>query len=649
VANQDERTTTVTEFVGACLERHGPPGRPLPIVLLVGRRGTGKTALLDRLQEKTLTEPRPYARLDVGYPGDDPDPDPLAILAGLMAQLHPHVKYVGTIPFPRFGLGLLALDLNPADKLSLRRADLGATLEARDGAPLVAQLQPVLADLTANLPPGPRTVLEVATWLAGGLIPFVRHRQTGKLLDWYAARSAASGGAGQDTLYRLSEWRATAGNVWRAEKALCAAFLADLQAHFDERKSRLWQPVSNCLVLLDNTGGTEATRFLETLAECRAEMPGTGDPLVVVAGHQHKPNALMAGRPAEAIIGIRGPADATIRAPDHKRWLEETRSWANPPLWYPVRLADQDEHGVQLMVPSRVLDGKHGHDADFIGALTGGHLGSTAAFAAALVPQDAEPVDPRDLCRDHDRLLRLLLPSGLDDTTLDAMAVCAATPGLRLAACTAVSRSLPEAKVHVQDIRGLLTATMWAHEQADGDLDLHLLPRRLLLARLAEDPFWWRQVHESFQDYYRSVGHDNAVKYHTLACEEPGTPGELGRLTTHMVTRLDDLATDKWCGELDHLTAAPNRIRTRDDPWEVVTELAGPAPEEGLDRRQTVARLIVAEWLHQDRIFDPRHKLTVLLNREYLNLAGCVKPHGDVFVRRAEQVGAIAREWGWIS
>jgi hypothetical protein len=109
----DERTTTITKFVAACLERNNPPDRPLPILLLLGRRGTGKTILLDRLNEIS-NEPRPRARLDLGYPGADPDP--VAILAGLMSQLQPGADYVGTIPFPRFGLGLLALDLNPTTR-----------------------------------------------------------------------------------------------------------------------------------------------------------------------------------------------------------------------------------------------------------------------------------------------------------------------------------------------------------------------------------------------------------------------------------------------------------------------------------------------------------------------------------------------------
>src|SRR5690348_759781 len=109
VADTGMGTTTITEFVAACLERDTPADRPLPVVLIVGPRGTGKTTLLDRLDD-SLSESRPRARVDLGCPGTDRDP--VEIMARLSSQLHRRVAYVGTIGFPLFGLGLLALDLD---------------------------------------------------------------------------------------------------------------------------------------------------------------------------------------------------------------------------------------------------------------------------------------------------------------------------------------------------------------------------------------------------------------------------------------------------------------------------------------------------------------------------------------------------------
>jgi hypothetical protein len=644
MANTDEGTTTITKFVAACLEQNIPPVRPLPILLLLGRRGTGKTTLLDRL-DKTLNEPRPRARLDLGRPGADPDP--VAILAGLMSQLHPGAHYVGVIPFPRFGLGLLALDLNPGDTLTERRSQLDTPLKNPSAAPLNAMLQRVLDDLTSNWQPDQRAGVVIAEWVTGWLINSAKRRQTENLMQWYAGRDAGLGGADQNTLYRLCEWRAEPGTAWRTEKTLCAAFLADLRAHFNQpRLRRPWRLSTKCLVLLDNTGSTEGTRFLGTLAECRAEMSRSADPLVVVAGHHTWPEADLGPGPLiDARISASHPAEATIHGPDYTRWHEQTRNLPDPPLWYPVKLADLDDHGMRRMVTSRELDGKHGHDADFIHALTGGHLGTAATLAAALKDGHA---DHRDLLKEHDLLLRTLFPDDLDDTMLKAMTVCAVTPGCRLAACNAVFKFLRFTGATAEDVHDRLTATMWATERSDGDLDLHPLPRQLLLRRLADDPAWWRQVHEGYQTYYATDRNETGLWYHKLACEEPGRTGELGQLIQRMDTRLGELPPHTWCDELDNITAAPNMLQTREDPWDVVATLAGPAPGDGLDRRRTVARIIVAQWLHQDRLFDPRHALARLLNTEYWNLAGCIKPNGGVFGRRAAQFGKTAKEWGWM-
>jgi hypothetical protein len=56
-------------------------------------------------------------------------------------------------------------------------------------------LQRVLDDLTSNLQPDQRAGVVIAEWVTGWLINSAKRRQTESLMDWYADRDAAIGGA----------------------------------------------------------------------------------------------------------------------------------------------------------------------------------------------------------------------------------------------------------------------------------------------------------------------------------------------------------------------------------------------------------------------------------------------------------------------
>ncbi len=316
-------------------------------------------------------------------------------------------------------------------------------------------------------------------------------------------------------------------------------------------------------MLLDNTGGAGGTRFLETLAECRAEMPHDADPLVIVAGHDARPEGDLGSGPlAEARVQVGDRADATIYGPGYVDWQAQALDLPDQPLWYRVRLADLDAHGLRRMVTTRELDGMRGHDADFIHDLTGGHLGTAATLAAALKDSQAGHLD---LLSGHDQLLRALVPDDPDDAMLTAMAIGAVTPGSALVACNAVFKFLRISGVTAQDVHDRLTAAMWAAGHGGG-LDLHPLVRRLLVRRLADDPALWRQVHDGYQAYYATARDETCSWYHKLASEQPGQAGELGKLVQRMDARVGEISPDQWCGELDSITSAPNMLRPRGIP-----------------------------------------------------------------------------------
>ena len=182
-------------------------------------------------------------------------------------------------------------------------------------------------------------------------------------------------GGGYDSLwelYRLHHGHTGGTDTPRpVAKTLCAAFLADLRADFNDSPLLHGQRPRNCLLLLDNAGGRAGDLFLELIAECRREH-GTAacDPAVVVAVQRGR----VRHRTIEPLEPTDERLDFDVRHPgapsdeDHPVW------------WYPVRLADLDKESVAELSRSGVL-GTRNRDADFLYALTGGHPESAARLS----------------------------------------------------------------------------------------------------------------------------------------------------------------------------------------------------------------------------------------------------------------------------
>src|SRR5689334_17031815 len=95
-------------FVEASLNRPAKPPT-LPAMLLVGRCGSGKTVLLEQLEERHR-ESAPTARLDLA---GDQNATPLTVMLTIRKALSERVARVGKIPFPLLQLGVCALSLDP--------------------------------------------------------------------------------------------------------------------------------------------------------------------------------------------------------------------------------------------------------------------------------------------------------------------------------------------------------------------------------------------------------------------------------------------------------------------------------------------------------------------------------------------------------
>ena len=649
---------SILRFVSDGLIRSRDRDTP-PITLLIGSQGSGKTALLDRL-EADHRRGAPTARLDFGR---SPDASPEAVLLDIGYKLSPGVPRVGRVRLPLLGIGFLAVGLDPESRDSPAE-QLGQLLDARGKAP--GQMLANLGKQAGTLLPSPDqgAVVTQAGAALGWIVDGINRHRLGDYLAWYVGTVGRGNGTRVGPLLQMHQWWQAAqtpdGTDSRRElwRALCAALLADLRAGFNRAGWAHGQRTTNCLLLLDDADSAAGTEFLETLAECRRLVPGDTDPLLVVAGQGLRPRLNPAVGPPVM------PADASL---NYAGWLAAARKQDAPASpWYPVLLADLGAENVMSMVTSHVL-GKVWRDVDFVQDVGGGHPSAVRALARRLAVAGAG-FDPRQLLTPElaDELLAGVRPPWLGDRDLLAMAVYAATvrPGLRAAG--SVFRSLNwsdagETGVNEFDVRDLFLDLMWAREEEEDWLEIRPLPRLLLARLLARDEALWDGAHNGYLTHYRAQlpRDDLAEQYHLLALVTPSADDNLGRVAAHLDKQLDTLGTSEWNRVLTAITTAPNRLRhahaDRDeaadgpdfatDPEDAVRRLAGVAAPGS--RLRTVSRLMAARWLYNDRLFDPRRRLARLIDREYFELAQLTDRDKDsgVLYREISHFRKVTRDW----
>jgi hypothetical protein len=651
----------IVEFVEKALKRDGVPEKPLPIVLLVGPRGSGGSMLLGRLWDEFAADCL-GVRLDLKAAQGVED-IVLAAVQGLARK----VRGIRGIGFPRIAMLLKALSFvddgggRTAFEAYLRAGPREAAAKtalndwARRAAPLVSPEQQVLLGAVAKL--------------LGALRSAVGRSRDARVLGWLADYGTRSGGGGYDSLwelYRLHHGRTGDTDTPRpVAKTLCAAFLADLRSDFNESPLLHGQRPKNCLLLLDNAGGRAGDLFLELLAECRRESGAGGerpDPAVVVA--------VQRGRVRRRVIEPVEPTDE--RLDFDVRHPAAPGDGGHPVWWYPVRLADLDNEYVVEMCASGVL-GSQNRDADFLYALTGGHPESVGALARLLARLGrAAPYDPRLLLGEQElpddwtpvgggdaaveeHLLRRTLADDLvigpdggiladGNPMLDVMAVLSVTPGLRRGACNAALQYLGWEQFDADTAQRRLTAAMWLDETPDGAAArLHPLIALLLRRWLARQPEAWRRAHMGYAAHY-SRREDAPVRHHhTLALVEPSQRQPLATVVGYLEEEYARCGSPQdWLRVLDQVTAAPNRLRTTLDPRSFVTALAGVA--DARSRHQAITRLTVARWLYNDRYFDPARQLAQTIANEYGHLADGTDDN-EVLFRQAGKYRRVENNW----
>ncbi|OKH99066.1 hypothetical protein A6A06_26105 [Streptomyces sp. CB02923] len=617
----------IRKFVGQRLLRaHGEHTRH-PVLLLLGPRGSGKTALSGRLEN--WGRRAPMAALDLAAL-DDGVHHPVDVLARIAFQLNARRPDFPPLALPSFAVLLMALSTE-ADPES-RDAALGQMREALRTGRAEDHSLAVLRELVTSV----GVPMGLPGWSAAA-VPLIQGWQRARV--WWGVhrrlgRVPRGGSRPQvpaDALVELNQHfrHGTAAQRERAESVLLQAFLADLQGAYTKRGGDRIRTL-RCLVLLDNADSELGDAFLQALVEARAAGSGLPDPLVVVASARRAPDVLRQLEQGPRQLG------------NYLSCWQQPEQEDGPELFVP-RMVARPGGGARLEVaqlrpldraevqeragpytkrmPQAALAGIT-HPVAWLGRtvheLTRGHPAATAAVLDALEDFAPEvpcgrrlrmvmaPEGPHSVA---DELLELLLqdlPRELADRALPRAAAA-----VTLGQAASATGLWPQADAPARFLRALAHDDRHAERVAFDGQQHSALPdivRRLLLGRLSLAPAPsgavppWDLTHELLRDTAES---GRARAYHRLA------GGDIQGTAAYLHGRFlgvceGDVPAQTWCEELSWVQRAPHR-------WEAdaLGRSAGAEFQHRIARAQsppdqlTVTRLLVAGWITTHPAADP--------------------------------------------
>ncbi len=559
-----------------------PVAESPPITLVGAPSGGGKTTFLRQVEETTEHLHAAYVDLAAGRLAATGTPGPgrspiAALLTVLVYELMGHRANLRRLSFPRYVLGLLALQPAPSDRRDVTRQLVQRLLDD--------QKRPKLPDYVRDLAGGAADVVAGAlgttatgvgdvlvSALASGLS---RRRTAGE--RWWAQRGRPAADVLVELNSRIHE--GPASHRWaQSQELLVRAFLADLRAAYGER---WWRPSDDftAVVLLDNVEHGAGWELLDLLARVRQETPAP-DPLTVVAA---------AGAPVGSF---------SFDGTDTARGCFDPQPLAGLTVGETALLAEQ--HDVR---DPAVVAALH--------RLTRGHPGGLGWLLrhdpalAALRQNESAGL-----------LVGELLPdlAGPDATTLRRLVHTAAADQLT-ATTEHVATEGTGLEADFVPLRTAMIGGLWAYKRGDGagPASLHPLLRRLLLLRLQSEPDAWEATHRRLQLHYEHRYDRDRARYHALArCR-------IDEVTTALYELLSDDAKG-WLAAFDATVAAPNPLAgpVPADP----DRLVEPVRRTGPALIYPLARLVAGEWLRADPLGPDR--LDAYVRRRYGDVAGQV-------------------------
>lgn len=635
------RDGILSDLIPECLgypHRRGR-NRDLPVIVLLGPRGSGKTERLKRL-EGDHAGVVPCVRLDLGDEAfaDSPPGSPLRkVLIRLMFQLSERCAHFGRLKFPRLTLGLLAVD-SPVD-LNNRDRALSDIKNLLDNDERVKEVMDFIHELpevvhkqqVVPVPAGTDTVLNVALQ---GLAPMVLRRVVlRKALSWYGQRVPGRSENPYDALIKLNHKNRRGAEERReVDETLFEAFLTDLQANFNEGFGH-WDRVANCLALLDNVDSPIGESFLNLFVRARDQRARETtkkqcDPLVAVAARRNRSR-----RYDEGAVRADRPEDAGYHV-----WLAE-RSQERSSWLYLVELRDLTLQEVEQAVQEADLPRTPKGLARFTHRLTQGHPATVRLVIDSVkewLQRDPSGLDLRKILDLPVRTNGSEFESSVGSLALDGLLMSMdATQRKDLVTFAAADDIVSAASLEtlgvvtsgiVAKLYEILHADLWVTGTTMSgrqELVSHALLRRLLLWELAHRPEaapdGWTAVQTWLRDYHEGPDDDVQKLRHTLAL------GDLDSVVRYFDGSFREGSIAEWLTEWHAVTAAPNRLQSRPElrdcsPSEQVKGLTADVAG-GNPRGETIARLIAAKWILSDPLTVPDEELVSLTITELNHLA----------------------------
>ncbi|MFJ2769297.1 ATP-binding protein [Streptomyces sp. NPDC087300] len=576
--------------------------KDLPVVLLTGRHGMGRTAVLTALQSH-YTGRLPLAHLDTAACDLVVElleelvcalaPDlgrrfPL-LLPGLVAVVggHRDNEAERSRAAARVARLLVACDLEPGGRAEAAQnwaSRVRARLEEAAGRPEAAEPpaaqeprapHPRAQQARAKEPSGaarahhdPHAVHYAV--LAEYFERYTRARSAAPLRQWYQERYAetarnAAVPEGQDGLVRLAEWFHRGGDYRRAaEQTLVHAFLTDVEA----ARSK-WQRLNRDprpLVLLDNTHSAAGERLIDLILEHRARPDAAHhDPLVVVATRLGDPPPAATDAVRCELPDLVGPFS----------WRRTGHAPSAGLLVVPLTPLSRDD--ILLMLDSAAVP-LHPYLASALHTLTGGHPLACALLCEAVLAQAdavaadpaAGPLGPRDLLdlttKDAGPVSRVIL-----ERLLPAQHQRQRLVPLSLARDSTAAQALaahlrldgPE-QLPANAAADYLEAEQWQHDTpqdrplaADPLLHTLLVHEARRTSQGSESRRGWQEIHGFLRRHHTTRGEDSEADAlrHTLAAGDARTV--VAALSEEYHSEQDRPSALRWLDCLRYAATAP--------------------------------------------------------------------------------------------
>ncbi|WBB62307.1 ATP-binding protein [Streptomyces sp. WMMC500] len=621
--------------------RQEPRGE-VPAVLLHGRHGGGRSAVLEELRS-AYADRIPVAAVDCAGAADDDaavsNTSPTAeLLTELARGLSGHRPGYGRLRLPRLLTGLVAVS-------AWHRGELGEQACARE------RVAALLTDCGLEKDPDgargwPADVLALIDgWGTDDLGPIAAasvHLFTDRYLGvrenratrrWYrdvdgAPRTRADG---VDALTTLSRAFHLGDDIRRrTESILVEALLEDLRAAYTG-----WRHLNAAprpLALLDNVHTPAGRHLLDLLLARRVAADDRPDPLVVVATTLGAPRG-------ERFGGATRWTFADV--PELAGWSRPVRgSYGAGLVTLPLPPLDRDE----LLSMMRVGEerGVRQEVARAVHRFTGGSpLGCRIFYEALDAAQDPASVEPHELAglrltgeNVTEQMLHALVPDAELSAYLVLMSVAQDTAAARALAGAYLTRDHQAGAVEA--VRSHLRAEQWP--QADRPFVADDFLRAVLVHELrrrpagaTDPPLSWPDLHELLRAHHEGRREPATARHHALAAGRPDEP------VRWLADTFRDAPAARWLVDLWHIATAPH---PPDPAWADACRSTASGERDGTFEgdsvQRSVNRLLHAVWFAADPLSVPDTHLAGRIGRE-LDFLSLKHPTGNSTLYDASQ------------